>query len=194
MGLLSKIKNHFVSKKNSKQVHYTKWEWSDIPVAHYICSLDIYEKVIVVEYKEKWGMQFVDIDNSDKIEEKLIKSFPLTFMNPKVGPLYNYKERSYDPDNWCRDVTFDVLISDELREFLKVAKTIDDSANSTTTALLTGEHIPSRLEKELKFFAESHLYGDEKIMGFRFAGGGEIADEYRLEETSHYIVKLKVEK
>lgn len=159
------------------------------------CSLDIYEMVPVVHYKEKWGMNFVELDEpAPEKEEKLVKTFPLKLMNAHAGEMFNYKERFYEPDRWVRDFTFDVEISDELRKFLTKAKNENTAANSIYLDLLDNKHITTDLEQELQFFAEHWLPKEGNIKSFRYAGNGTFADEYPMTKTDHYVVKLKINK
>ena len=161
---------------------------------HKECTLDIYELIPIVQYKERWGMQFVDIDSNPQKEEKLVKSFPLKITNIRVGKLHNHRERATDSDMWVRDLYFDVEITKELRDFLEVSSKCDNSANSTTTALISGETPPSRMEKELKHMSQRWLCEGGEKKGFRFEGDGSFNNEYRIESTTHYEVKLKIKK
>ena len=159
------------------------------------CTLDIYELVPVVKYKEKWGMQFVDLDNPSPLhDEVLIERFPLKLMNAHTGELYNYKDRSYEPDHWVRDFSFDVEISDDLYKFLYKIKNSDNYSNRKIEKLINGKDSSPEIDRELQFFAENWLAEGGEKKGFCYAGSGTFADEYPLTKTDHYVVKLKIDK
>ena len=82
------------------------------------CSMLIYKLTPVLVYKTtEFGMNMVDIDKSSEHKEELIKSFILPLKNFEVGKIFNYKERSIEPDNYVREVRFDIRITDEVNEF-----------------------------------------------------------------------------
>ena len=159
------------------------------------CTLNIYEIKPIIKYKERWGMKFVDIDNSNETEEVLIKSYVLNLLDATLGEEFNYKERSIEPDNWCRDFEFEVEISDELKEFLNIAKDANPYiTNDTILALRDGTYIPKQMERELNNFANNWLYEGSSKKGFRYAisPSSNGRDIYTLEKTPHYIVKLDI--